>query len=187
MVRNFELKEALSKLPNSLEQCAKVDWSAAMNVLDGHDDVFVVGRGPDLPIARELALKFKEVCGIHAEALSAAELLHGPIAIASAFLPAIVLAGDEQVRPTVDAAVQRLRDAGAPTVLIQAASLQSESADAGVDASASDVVTIPRAPHPLLQPIIAVQAAYPFVAALARARGRDPDAPPHLHKVTRTL
>jgi glucosamine--fructose-6-phosphate aminotransferase (isomerizing) len=179
MIRNTELKEALSKLPTAFEQCASVDWSSAMSMLDGQEDVFVVGRGPDLPIARELALKFKEVCGIHAEALSAAELLHGPIAIASASLPAIVLAGDEQVRPTVDAAVQRLRDAGAPVVLVDSVSRSGKPDDG--------VVTIPQAPHPLLQPIVAVQAAYPFVAALARARGKDPDAPPHLHKVTRTL
>ena len=83
MVRNLELQDALGKLPTVLEQCKGVDWSAATDVLKDHDDVFVVGRGPDLPIARELALKFKEVCGIHAEALSAAELLHGPIAIST--------------------------------------------------------------------------------------------------------
>ena len=39
----------------------------------------------------------------------------------------------------------------------------------------------------LLQPVVAAQAAYPFIAALARARGMDPDSPPHLRKITRTL
>jgi glucosamine--fructose-6-phosphate aminotransferase (isomerizing) len=41
--------------------------------------------------------------------------------------------------------------------------------------------------HPMLDPIVAIQAFYPFAAALAEARGRDPDRPPSLQKVTRTL
>jgi len=41
--------------------------------------------------------------------------------------------------------------------------------------------------HPLLDPIVAIQAFYPFAAALAEARGHDPDRPRGLHKVTRTL
>jgi glucosamine--fructose-6-phosphate aminotransferase (isomerizing) len=182
--RNTALRDALANLPAVLERCASVDWSAAMRLLEGHDDVFVVGRGPDLPVAREFALKLKEVCGIHAEALSAAELLHGPIAIASASLPAIVLAGDELVRPTIDAAILRLRDAGAPVV-----SVGSELVQAGLRTGApvGEMVTIPQAPDALLQPVVAAQAAYPFFAALARARGMDPDTPPHLQKVTRTL
>ncbi len=94
--------------------------------LTAHEDVFVVGRGPTLPIAREFALKLKEVCGIHAEAMSAAELLHGPISIASPLLPAIVLAGDRYARPTVEAAVSRLRAAGSAVVLVATGSKSAE-------------------------------------------------------------
>jgi glucosamine--fructose-6-phosphate aminotransferase (isomerizing) len=41
--------------------------------------------------------------------------------------------------------------------------------------------------HPLLDPIVAIQAFYPFAEALARARGQDPDRPQGLRKVTQTL
>ena len=54
-------------------------------------------------------------------------------------------------------------------------------------AAQGNAVVIPQAPDLLLQPVVAAQAAYPFFAALARARGMDPDSPPHLQKVTRTL
>ena len=37
-----------------------------------------------------------------------------------------------------------------------------------------------------LDPIAVVQSFYPMVEALARARGRNPDSPPHLAKVTKT-
>jgi glucosamine--fructose-6-phosphate aminotransferase (isomerizing) len=178
--RDATLLKALESLPASLAQCESVDWAAATRLLAAHEDVFVVGRGPAFPIAREVALKLKEVCGIHAEAMSAAELLHGPISIASPLLPAIVLAGDEQVKPTVDAAISRLRTAGAPVVLLTAS--RENGAGGGVQ-----VVTIPTASDPLLQPIIAIYAAYRFFAMLARARRRDPDCPPNLQKITRTL
>jgi glucosamine--fructose-6-phosphate aminotransferase (isomerizing) len=178
-VRDATLLKALESLPATLTQCESVDWTAATRLFAAHEDVFVVGRGPTLPIAREFALKLKEVCGIHAEAMSAAELLHGPISIASPLLPAIVLAGDEQVRPTVDAAISRLRAAGAP-VLLLATSHENGAGGAGI-------VTVPTASDLLLQPIVAIYAAYRFFAMLARARGRDPDHPPHLQKVTQTL
>jgi glucosamine--fructose-6-phosphate aminotransferase (isomerizing) len=177
--RDHELLRALERLPAVLDQCGAVEWAGADEILAGSQDCFVVGRGPSLPIAREIALKLKEVCAIHAEAPSAAELLHGPIAIASPKLPAIVLDGDESTRVTVGAAIERLRAAGAPVVLV------SERND--VRGTGVNTVAIPRAPHPLLQPQVAAQAAYPFLAALAKKRGRDPDRPPHLVKVTRTL
>ena len=177
--RDAALLAALESLPETLAQCAAVDWEDAIRLLAGREDVFVVGRGPMLPVAREFALKLKEVCGMHAEATSAAELLHGPISIASPMLPAIVLAGDDLLRPTLSAAVARLRAAGAPV-----ATLATSREDA---AEGSAVVLLPAATESLLQPIVAVQAAYPFFAALARARGKDPDRPPHLRKVTKTM
>jgi glucosamine--fructose-6-phosphate aminotransferase (isomerizing) len=39
---------------------------------------------------------------------------------------------------------------------------------------------------PDVDPVSAIQSFYPMVEALARARGNDPDRPPHLKKVTRT-
>jgi glucosamine--fructose-6-phosphate aminotransferase (isomerizing) len=167
--------------PQPLAQCETVDWGAAIRLLEGREDVFVVGRGPALPVAREFALKLKEICGIHAEAMSAAEMLHGPISIsiASPSLPAIVLAGDRFARPTVEAAVSRLRAAGAPVVLVATGSKTAQEGSA--------IVAIPQALDPLLEPVVAAQAAYPFFAALARARGKDPDCSPHIRKITRTV
>jgi glutamine---fructose-6-phosphate transaminase (isomerizing) len=177
--RNPILLRALESLPDVLKKCAGVDWSAAVRLLAGAEQVFVVGRGLGLPVAREFALKLKEVCGIHAEAVSAAEILHGPIAIASPTLPAIVLAGEGPVRASVDAAAAKLRAAGAPVVLVGSAPGSAQKTDAAV--------VIPSSADPLLKPLVAAQAAYPFFAALARARGRNPDCPPHLLKVTRTV
>jgi glucosamine--fructose-6-phosphate aminotransferase (isomerizing) len=57
------------------------------------------------------------------------------------------------------------------------------AAPAGTDGM--DLPLMPTA-DPDLDPIAAIAAFYPMVEALARARGRDPDRPPHLAKVTHT-
>ncbi len=177
--RDPALSSALGALPETLSQYRTADWTAAIQLLAQSQGAFVIGRGPSLPVAREFALKLKEVCGIHAEAMSAAELLHGPISIASPSMPAIAIAGDEHTRGTLNAAVARLRAAGAPVVLLTPAPEET--------ASGTRTIALPMARDPLLQPIVAIQTAYPFFAELARARGRDPDHPPQLEKVTRTL
>ena len=50
----------------------------------------------------------------------------------------------------------------------------------------NNVLTLSRAEHPALDPILAIQSFYVMAAGLAQARGMDPDQPRHLSKVTRT-
>jgi hypothetical protein len=55
-----------------------------------------------------------------------------------------------------------------------------------IGAADGELIQVPVAAHELLQPLVALYAAYPFPAQLARERGRDPDRPPHLEKAVRT-
>ena len=66
------LQNALQALPAALEVAAHKDWSVAVEVLKNADKLFVIGRGTGLAVALEAALKFKETCGIQAEAFSGA-------------------------------------------------------------------------------------------------------------------
>lgn len=43
--------------------------------------LYVLGKGSTYSFAREVALKLKEMCYIHAEAILAGELKHGPLAM----------------------------------------------------------------------------------------------------------
>ena len=177
--QDARLNEALTTLPSSLERALAQDWSAGIEALRGADRMLVVARGRALAMASEIALKMKEVAGIQAEAFSSAEVLHGPMAVVDADLPILVIAVEDETLPSVLATMERLKGAGAPLVVI------SSSADALRFAS----VPLPfqRDAHPALDPLVAVQAFYAFVAPLAQARGLNPDEPPHLAKVTRTL
>ena len=166
---------ALDRLPERLEAALACDWSAAIPLLAPAESLYVVGRGLGFGIVHEWALKLKETSGLHAEALSAAEVQHGPRAVIDKDFPVLVLALDDPAG----------RDA---------ATFAAGLAEKGHTVAAASVAPVvgchlPLAPslHPLLDPIVAVQAFYPLAAALAAARGLDPDRPPGLSKVTRTI
>jgi glutamine---fructose-6-phosphate transaminase (isomerizing) len=169
------LSAALERLPERLEAALGCDWSAAVPLLAPAHSLYVVGRGLGFGIVHEWALKLKETSGLHAEALSAAEVHHGPRAVIERGFPVVALGLDDPAG----------RDAAA-----FAADLAGNGHTVAV-ASAGPVaghhLPLPPPLHPLLDPIVAVQAFYPLAAALAAARGLDPDQPRGLSKVTTTL
>lgn len=168
------LQRALAGLPETLERAAAADWSAAVAVLRDTDRLFVVGRGLGLPVALEAALKFKETCGIQAEAFSGAEIQHGPMALIEEGYPLLVFAPRGPAQAGLLELAQAMRSRGARVLL---------AAPAGTpDAN----LVLVESPHAELDPVCAIQSFYPMVEALARARGNDPDRPRHLQKVTRT-
>ena len=75
------LHAATDALPDALRRAWQADWSPLTDGLVGAHNLFVLGRGLGLAAAQEAALKFKETCGLHAEAYSSAEVLHGPAAL----------------------------------------------------------------------------------------------------------
>lgn len=165
------LRAALERLPGDLAAAAALDWSQLTPFLHAARSMYVLGRGYGLGIAQEMALKMKEACGIHAEAFSAAEVRHGPMALVAPGFPVLALAGSDAAGASVREVAGDFRDMGARVALIGSA--------------AGDLPAL--ASHAALEPLLALQSFYPAAARLAIARGRDPDAPPHLTKVTRTL
>lgn len=161
-------------LPSHLAASASLDWSGLATALADASSAYVVARGPGLAIAVEAALKLKETAGIHAEAVSAAELLHGPVALAGPAMPALLFAARDQARASVGQAAARLRARGAPTIC------------AGLREHATVVLPDRGAADPAVELLGRLQAFYGALAGLALGRGRDPDAPPGLAKVTMT-
>ncbi|MGZ3428988.1 MAG: SIS domain-containing protein [Polyangia bacterium] len=169
-----QLLEALARLPDRLDEAARVPVSVALDTLLWADSAMVVGRGLGFAVALEAALKLKETCAIQAEAFSGAEIRHGPLALVEHGYPLIIFAlrGAEQ-SGLVDLA-RDLRERGARVIL---------AAPSGV---ASRDLTLEVGDDPTLDPILAIQTFYVLAARLAKARGINPDEPPHLSKVTLT-
>jgi glucosamine--fructose-6-phosphate aminotransferase (isomerizing) len=136
--------------------------------------MLVIGRGAGLAIAQEAALKLKETSGIQAEAFSSAEVQHGPMELIERDYPVLVFAprGPEQAGLIQFAGAMRQR--GARVLL--AAPADVESATLALSCTAD----------PALDPIAAILSFYVMAAHLAVARGRDPDTPLHLRKITET-
>lgn len=169
------LIQALRALPEALDAALALDWSPLADRLARGSQAYVLGRGPAFAIASEAALKLKEVCGLHAEAYSAAEVLHGPAAIVQAQFPVLALGVADEALPQLVATAERLADQGADVFL--------------TGAPAAGATTLPSIPglHPLVAPLVLVTGFYQFAEQLSRRRGFDPDLPPHLRKVTETL
>ncbi|MBC5766260.1 SIS domain-containing protein [Ramlibacter albus] len=169
-----QLRDAIGRLPDTMAQASRLDWSRAVETLQGDDRLFVIGRGLGLPVALEAALKFKETCGIQAEAFSGAEVQHGPMALIGEGFPLLVFAPRGPAQPGLLELATRMRSRGARVLL--AAPQGTPGAD----------LPLAESPSEDLDPLCAIQSFYPMVEALARARGLDPDTPPFLNKVTRT-
>jgi glucosamine--fructose-6-phosphate aminotransferase (isomerizing) len=138
--------------------------------------MFVIGRGPEFATAREIALKLLETCRIAAEPLTATDLAHGPIAALDPHFPVWTIASHDETLPAVLDAAERVRATGATLVA-------SGSAATRV-AGAEFVVPVPKAPSPLIAPLLSVVPGQLFAWAVARAKGLDPDRPNGLQKVT---
>jgi glucosamine--fructose-6-phosphate aminotransferase (isomerizing) len=172
--RDAALADALAYAPALLENAWQLDWSPAIEQLREANNLYVVGRGFGLGIAQEAALKFKETCGLHAEAFSAAEVRHGPMALVGKGFPVLAFTQHDETRDGIETLAADLGRMGADVLL-----------------AGSEVPGVRSLPtlrtHPAIEPMLMIQSFYRAAEALAVARGRDPDRPPHLSKVTETL
>ena len=164
------LLDALPRLPDALEQAWQADWSPLTDGLVDARNLFVLGRGLGLAAAQEAALKFKETCGLHAEAYSSAEVKHGPMALVGPGFPVLGFTQPDET--------------GAGTLAL-ASEFRARGAQVWVSSAQGDLPLV-RAPHPACAPLLTIQSFYRAINALALRRGHNPDVPPHLNKVTET-
>ena len=169
------LRAAVAGLPDAFATALTLDWQPLAQRLVRAQSLYVLGRGPAYAISNEVALKFKETSGLHAESYSAAEVLHGPAAIVHTQFPVLALTVDDAARPHVIATSERLAAQGADVFVT------------GADTAGCVRLPTVNGLHPLVAPLVLIVSFYAFVESLARRRGYDPDTPPHLRKVTETL
>ncbi|KAB1089591.1 SIS domain-containing protein [Neorhizobium galegae] len=169
------LKTAIRDLPGHFEKAVKLDWSDLANELGDAESLYMLGRGPALAIASEAALKFKETSNMHAEAYSAAEVLHGPVALVEKRFPVVTFAA----RDAAEASAIEIADS-----LAAKGALAFATSDKVKDARRLPFVATG---HPITDALTLILPFYGFVEAWSRAKGFNPDAPVALKKVTETL
>jgi glucosamine--fructose-6-phosphate aminotransferase (isomerizing) len=177
--RGDEIAEALGETASRLASAIAELESPAASIAVQFAFVgrmFVVGRGLEFATAREVALKLTETCRVAAEPLTATDLAHGPIAALDPLFPVWTIASRDASLPAAVDAAARAREAGATI-------LASGSAASEIEGAAY-TLPVPDAPNKLLAPILSVVPGQLFAAALAEAKGLDPDRPHRLSKVT---
>ena len=169
------LKSALAALPDRLQAALATDWMPLSDHLVGRKSMFVLGRGPTLAIANEAALKMKETCSVHAEAYSAAEVLHGPVELVEPGFPVLVFNGGGQPEQATTAVARDIAARGGAVFMT------------GASAEGVNMLPVADAGHPLTDALVQIASYYIFVEAHARRLGRNPDVPRQLKKVTETM
>jgi len=141
----------------------------------------VVSRGLNYANAFEFALKLMETSYVIAERFSSADFLHGPIAMADAHLPVFAFGPSGLAWPSIRETLERLVQVGAKAVII------TDRSNREAAKYTAETIRIPATLRELYTPIPYIIPAQLFAAALAEAKGLDPDRPRGLRKVTTNL
>ena len=138
-------------------------------------DCLYLGRGINMPIAYEGALKLKEISYTHAEAYPAGEMKHGPIALIDEHMPVLCLAPKDPWREKMVSQIQQAKARGGIVIAV------ATDGDELVKGMTDYVLWVPEAPW-MLSPVITVLPLQLLAYHIAALRGLDVDQPRNLAK-----
>ena len=166
---NPDWEKVSSSISQILSNNSKIK-EIAKNLKDV-SDIYVLGRGIHLPIAKEAALKLKELAYIHAEGIPAGELKHGPLALMDSNVYVIIInPNDSTYNDTLNSA-NEIKARGAKIIGIS--DKKSNVYDYWID-----IPSIDEALYPLIE-IVPIQL-LSYYSALEKKT--DPDYPRNLAK-----
>ncbi len=134
-----------------------------------------LGRGINMPIAYEGALKLKEISYIHAEGYPAGEMKHGPIALIDENMPVLCLAPKDPWHEKMISQIQQAKARGGTVIAV------ATDGDELVASMADHVLWVPETPW-MLSPVVTVIPLQLLAYHIATLRGLDVDQPRNLAK-----
>jgi len=169
---------ALIKTPRHVKQALRLDESIEAMAFEfsKSKSAFYLGRGSQVPIAFEGALKLKEISYIHAEGYAAGELKHGPIALIEDGTPVIVLAPFDRLFEKTISNLQEVASRGAHIILIT-----DEAGAKHAESMADNMIVLPTSDN-FVAPIIMTIAIQLLAYHTAVHLGTDVDQPRNLAK-----
>jgi glucosamine--fructose-6-phosphate aminotransferase (isomerizing) len=167
----------LRLIPNLVGQCLdrEAQVKEIAQVLKNTRNCMYLGRGINMPIAYEGALKLKEISYIHAEGYPAGEMKHGPIALVDREMPVIVLAPRDPWYEKMFSQIEQAKARGGVVLAL------ATDGDERIPAIADHVLWIPETPW-LLSPVVSVIPLQLLAYHIASLRGLDVDQPRNLAK-----
>lgn len=171
------VKQAISELPSAVE--ATIAQDTKIQTLAAHfiqrDHALFLGRGVYHPIAKEGALKLKEISYIHAEAYPAGELKHGPLALVDDKMPVVAVAPKDDLLDKLKSNLEEVRARGGELFVFAD---QAVSYDSGPGITVIDVPSVSELSGPIVYTVVLQLLSY-YVAV---AKGTDVDKPRNLAK-----
>jgi glucosamine--fructose-6-phosphate aminotransferase (isomerizing) len=157
----------------ALDRAAEVEEVA--EVLKDSSHALYLGRGIQMPIAYEGALKLKELSYIHAEAYPAGEMKHGPIALVDKSMPIVALAPRDPWYEKMISQIEQAKARGGVVVAV------ATDGDEVLPRLADHVLWVPEAPW-MLAPVVTSIPLQLLAYYIAVHRGADVDQPRNLAK-----
>jgi glucosamine--fructose-6-phosphate aminotransferase (isomerizing) len=156
-----------------LDQEPEIEKVAEM--LKDYHDMLYLGRGINMPIAYEGALKLKEISYIHAEAYPAGEMKHGPIALIDENMPVLAIATKDPWYEKMISQIEQAKARGGTVIAV------ATDGDNRVASLVDRVLWVPETPW-LLSPVITSIPLQILAYHIASLRGLDVDQPRNLAK-----
>ena len=174
-VEVLNLKKEILELPKKLEETLKCEdrIKGFGHRIYQEKDVFFLGRGIDETVARESALKLKEISYIHADSYPAGELKHGPIALIENGITVISIMTDPKLVEKTVSNIQEVITRGAKTLVVTNQDVDSKMFDT--------VIRIPET-DPFVSPILSVVPLQLLAYYISKEKGLDVDKPRNLAK-----
>jgi len=167
---------ALRALPEIISQTLELKDSIIemAPAIANKDNALFLGRGIFYPVAKEGALKLKEISYIHAEAYPAGELKHGPLALIDENMPVIALAPESEIAEKLVSNLEEVKARGGTLYVFSDPSVS-------IDVKSGSLVPMPKCDF-LLTPIIYTIPLQILSYEVALLRGTDIDQPRNLAK-----
>jgi len=171
------LRQAIAELPQVVEATIAQDkaiQAVAANFIN-RDHALFLGRGVYHPIAKEGALKLKEISYIHAEAYPAGELKHGPLALVDEKMPVVAVAPKDDLLEKLRSNLEEVRARGGQLFVFADQALAYEQ---GPGVTVFDVPSVSELTGPIVYAVVLQLLSY----HVAVAKGTDVDKPRNLAK-----
>ena len=167
---------AMRSLPDTVEETLKLKDTILEIApeIANKDNALFLGRGIFYPIAKEGALKLKEISYIHAEAYPAGELKHGPLALIDENMPVIALAPESEIAEKLVSNLEEVKARGGTLYVFSDPSIS-------MDLKSGKLINMPKCDF-LLTPIIYTIPLQILSYEVALLRGTDIDQPRNLAK-----
>jgi glutamine---fructose-6-phosphate transaminase (isomerizing) len=172
-----KLGHEVRRLPELSQKVLEAEWEGTERYRYA-EYMVVTSRGYNLATAEEAALKLMETTYVVAQAFSAADLRHGPIAMIGHDFPVLAIAPPGKAQPAMRSLVENLRDRGAELVVVSDERTMLDKASAKFP--------VPGLVAEELSPILCAIPIQLLAENLARLKGLNPDSPRGLSKVTET-